>query len=546
MKHVQVRVAVGAALALSIAVAGGAQAQAADLHCQASTLSASGVGFPQAVSPVTAGGSGACANRSATPALPSNPALSADLLASTTYDAKTKTGTATGGLMHLGVVPSPALVAQLPTEQAIAALGPVTTTLMLPLGLLGALVPAQYTLDVQQAVKDAVAVPDALLTADVITAHASVACQAGVPQLSGSSHLAGVDVAGVALPADGVLQQAVTLIGAQHLPLSSLDPNKVQVMSATLDGLPVVGAQLTSLVSTLMSSWSTVTGSVPTLPATTLDVAITPGGQLVEGASLTQHALSVHLGLGGLHVLDADIGEAKVSADAGACALPAPSPTGSKPADQGGVDALTATGSVADQILACSDRRLVLMDVLRQGNLVELLGAANRDYAGKRVAIRLRATGRVVAHATVQPDGSFQTTAPLPPRRFRTPATRDLVRYSAEIGTERSLPLKLQRRMIVSRMSSHGGKVTISGRVVGPLTTPSTTIRLMRRLSCKAQALVKAFKPSPDGRFSVTVDAPEGQVAAVYRMTTFVRANRHSPKRFPTFTLPRGVALDTR
>jgi hypothetical protein len=120
------------------------------------------------------------------------------------------------------------------------------------------------------------------------------------------------------------------------------------------------------------------------------------------------------------------------------------------------------------------------------------------------------------------------------------------VRYRAEIGRERSLPLKLQRRMIVDRLTSKGGTVTISGRVVRPLTTPVSTIRLVRRASCHKVVLVKRFKPHADGTFRVTVNAPKGQAAAVYRMVTSVREKASNPRSYPTYTLPRGVALNTR
>ena len=49
-----------------------------------------------------------------------------------------------------------------------------------------------------------------------------------------------------------------------------------------------------------------------------------------------------------------------------------------------------------------------------------------------------------------------------------------------------------------------------------------------------------------DGTFSVTVKAPAGETAAVYRLESKVREKRSNPRSYPTFTLPRGVALDTR
>jgi hypothetical protein len=120
------------------------------------------------------------------------------------------------------------------------------------------------------------------------------------------------------------------------------------------------------------------------------------------------------------------------------------------------------------------------------------------------------------------------------------------LRYRAEIGTERSLPLKLQRRLTVSSLSSRNGRVTITGRVTRPLTTPVSAIRVVRRVSCHRVVLVKRFTPRADGTFRVTVKAPKGRAAAVYRLATYVREKASNPRKYPTFTLPRGVALTTR
>jgi hypothetical protein len=122
------------------------------------------------------------------------------------------------------------------------------------------------------------------------------------------------------------------------------------------------------------------------------------------------------------------------------------------------------------------------------------------------------------------------------------------LRYRAEIGKEKSLPLKLQRRLVVSSLkSSKDGKtVKITGRVVRPLTTPLSDVRIVRRVSCHKVVLVKRFKPRSDGTFSISVPAPKGQSAAVYRLATNVREKASNPRSYPTFTLPRGVALNTR
>jgi hypothetical protein len=159
---------------------------------------------------------------------------------------------------------------------------------------------------------------------------------------------------------------------------------------------------------------------------------------------------------------------------------------------------------------------------------------------GKPVTIRFAATGKDVARATVKPDGSFTTTAPMPPRAIRG---TNRARYVARSGKERSLNLKLARRMVVESVKSADGEVTITGRVVKPLAAPAAPIVLKRRVTCSKLETVKTFKPDASGRFRVTTKAPDGLAATVYRLQTRVRKTASNPKTFPTFTLPRAVDL---
>ncbi|HEX8104626.1 MAG TPA: hypothetical protein VF533_18560, partial [Solirubrobacteraceae bacterium] len=193
----------------------------------------------------------------------------------------------------------------------------------------------------------------------------------------------------------------------------------------------------------------------------------------------------------------------------------------------------------AAQQLACTKRRLVLVDVLRRGGRVKLLGVADRALAGREVAIRFKATGKVVARPTVQPDGTFTATAPLPARRLRD---SNRARYQAVAGDEKSLDLKLARRMVWRSVRSSGGEVRLRGRVLPPLARPAATIVVKRRVSCSRYEVVKRFKPRRSGRFSVTVDAPSA-LAATYRLQTRVRRTKRSRTTFRTFTLPRSVEI---
>src|ERR671935_200431 len=194
----------------------------------------------------------------------------------------------------------------------------------------------------------------------------------------------------------------------------------------------------------------------------------------------------------------------------------------------------------ASALLQCTTRKLALIDVLERKGYARLYGAADRRYIGKRVSIVSSWNGKTVARPMVQRDGTFTAKGKLPPLALRH---GNRARYQARIGKEKSLRLKLFRRMLVTRMTSSNGKVTIAGRVVLPLGNPVQTITIKRRVSCTKNVVAKTLRPDSKGRFSVTLGAPPSGQAAVYRLAAMVRKDTRNPKLFPTFPLPRAVAL---
>ena len=252
------------------------------------------------------------------------------------------------------------------------------------------------------------------------------------------------------------------------------------------------------------------------VPATVASLRMTPGRKIEGGGKLTQHALDLTLAVGGQTVVDLTVGEATVGAAAVNC------------------------GGVADLALQCTARRIVLIDVLRQNGKVRLFGAASRRFAGKRVKLRFLATGKVVARPVVRRTGLFAATVKLPRRGLRA---TNRARYRAEISKQKSLRLKLVRRMLVSGTSVKGHKVTIAGRVVRPLGAPVRQVVVKRRLSCGRYRVVKRFTPPASGQFRITLAGPPSRQAAVYRLQTRVRKYTTNPRLYPTFTLPRYVDL---
>lgn len=187
----------------------------------------------------------------------------------------------------------------------------------------------------------------------------------------------------------------------------------------------------------------------------------------------------------------------------------------------------------AARALACSNAQIALINVVTQGSHVLLTGAARQVLAGKKVAIKLLSTGKVVATPTVSPAGTFTASAPLPPAKGRG---SNRTRYQASIGSLKSLALKLERRAYMLHATLAGSHVSIAGRVTGSF-RPGTAVHITLRVTCTKYKNVATVKLTRGGTFSATVPAPSGANSqiAVYRATTTVLEDGHP---FATFTLP--------
>jgi hypothetical protein len=468
----------------ALALAAPASSSAAGWNCSAAAL----VGLP-AGTPVSANaGAPACKAASAggnLPALPV-PLQAAVMSARTTLDGPSgqpaqQTASATGEVASLTVdVPSDAPIPHPTTTVPVPGVGDVDIT-----EALRSLVPAAA---------------GPLLAVKVSSATASGSCSGGRPQLTGSSRVLGVTVAGQELPINDAVTQVVSVAG-------TLDPSRLSpsALPPPLNALPA--DQLKPLLDQL-----------PPVPFhAPVQLHLTPGSQSRQGGTLTQSGLQVFAAIAGQAIVDLTLGQATIS--------------------QGDVSCGQA---VAAAQLQCTTRKLMLIDVLEGNGYARLYGAADRRFIGKRVRVVGSWNGKTVARPIVRKDGTSLAKGKLPPSELRR---TNRARYLARIGKEKSLRLKLFRRMLVTRMSSAKGKVTIRGRVMLPLGRPAQTISIKRRVTCTKNVVVKKLRPDSRGRFSITLGGPPSGQVAVYRLATKVRKNTRNRKLFPTFTLPRDVAL---
>jgi hypothetical protein len=480
-------------------------ASAAGWNCSASVLTGQPAGAPLAAN----GGGATCVAASAggtTPPLPS-PMQAGAASASTTLDgpaadpaAQRATATASLSTLNIGI--------------------PANVPINVPTTMLN--VPLVGTFDITSALRSLVPVPAGPLVGVQASSAAAVGrCSNGSPQLTGSSQTTGVSALGLTLPTDQPVQQAVNVINA-----TSIDPSSLSLSSLPV---PVNGLPL-AVVQPLLDALPNVA-----VPATAGQVDVTPGSQTVLGDTLTQTGPQLAVTVAGQPLADLTLGRASVSRGDVNCARAGDRGDGDES------DAPTSGGAAVPLAqLACTSRKLALVDVLGRGGYARLQGVADQRYVGRRVEIVSRWNGKVVARPTVLANGTFQARGALPPKALRT---SNRARYQARIGNERSLDLKLYRRMLIEQMSSSDGDVTIKGRILGPLGEPRRPITIKRRVSCTRDVTVKAVKPDASGRFAVTIQAPPTGQAAVYRLQTSVPRSARNRKLFPTFTLPRAVEL---
>jgi hypothetical protein len=204
-------------------------------------------------------------------------------------------------------------------------------------------------------------------------------------------------------------------------------------------------------------------------------------------------------------------------------------------------DTATTTPKATEELLlGCSKSQLVLNDVYIHGGKVILIGSAAKSLAGKKVAILFNEKKQVAA-TTVQANGEFSTSAPLPPAKIRDALT---TRYSAAIGSVRSLHLKLVRRLLLEPPTASGDTVTLSGRIAKPLTKPIAPVVVEQQLECGKVTIAKTFTPPASGVFRLTLPVPAGTRAAIYTLKSKVAANAHALKKgFTTYSLPLPVSI---
>jgi hypothetical protein len=506
MTRITVLVSVLAGFALAVPAA-----QARDFNCDASAMRL-GVLGQATVEPITANrGVSECKDVKSQTKQTVGPVTVGALIAETSVP-KANTADAQGGLGLVQVSADALAGLPIPTLDAIDNIPAIGVPLPAPL--------TPITVDVRPAVKSLVAGlqtgPLLELAGSLANAHAR--CNGSTPVLTGDTQTVGLTVLGQKIPTDAVIQQALNLYNGQTIDPSKLDLSQIVLPPGLSFTDPALGTILQTAVKDALASAPAIT-----LPETLINLSIKPSSQVKTDGGLTQQGFSVSLSLLGQPIINLVAGEARVSVDSVKCLVDTP---------QGAVAPITVVNKEA---LSCGSRRLALINVLDRGRYVALYGAADKRLAGKRIAIRSKADGgKVVARPRVNKYGLFKTKAPLPPERYRYTNT---ARYIAVHGKDKSLNLKLHRRMVFTSVRSAHGKVTLSGIVTKPWTDDRTVV-IRQRLTCRKQRVVARVRPDSNGRFKVTLKAPKNGDVGVYRATTMVAYPDPDGPDFRTYTLP--------
>ena len=216
----------------------------------------------------------------------------------------------------------------------------------------------------------------------------------------------------------------------------------------------------------------------------------------------------------------------------------ATSPPTSDPSTPTSYPASSPSSPVSAPATVCTRHQMGLVNVAQERHHVRIEGVAPLRLAGKAVEIKLLATGRTVAMARVAPSGTFSTTAPLPQADIRR---SNLARYEAVAGSMKTLPMKLHRRMYMTRAGFSSSSATLRGRVTGSF-KPGAEVTIYVSHTCTTQQTIARTHLTSTGTFSVTVSgvaAPAGEVT-LYRARTTVLYRGQS---FSTYTLQAAPAV---
>jgi hypothetical protein len=193
-------------------------------------------------------------------------------------------------------------------------------------------------------------------------------------------------------------------------------------------------------------------------------------------------------------------------------------------------------------LVLCGSRDISLVRADVKGSKVSLSGFVATRFAGQKVAVSVRYLGKrgkpkQVGSVTAGSDGSFRGRVAKPSRKLFTAA-----RYRAQVGSAKSVELKLPQSLASSSLKRAGGMLELRGQVDRAVLGKRNQV-VVKRILCGHYATVGQAKPDRKGRYVVRFPAPASGGSALYRAETKVLARPGSRRYVKQFARAIGITF---
>jgi len=195
-------------------------------------------------------------------------------------------------------------------------------------------------------------------------------------------------------------------------------------------------------------------------------------------------------------------------------------------------------------LVLCGSRQISLVRADVKGSKVTLSGFVSAKHAGGKVQLSIRYLGKrgkptKLGSVTAKSDGSFQGRVAKPSRRLFK-----LARYRAQIGTAKSVELKLPQSLASTSLKEvAGNRLELRGQVDRRLLGKRNAV-VVKRILCGRYTTVGQAKPNRKGRYVVRFPAPTTTTgSALYRAETKVLARPGSKRYVKQFARAIGITF---
>jgi hypothetical protein len=193
-------------------------------------------------------------------------------------------------------------------------------------------------------------------------------------------------------------------------------------------------------------------------------------------------------------------------------------------------------------LVLCGQRTISLVRADVKGSKVELSGFVATSLAGQKVKLSVRYLGKggrpaQLGSVRAAGDGSFKGRVPKPSRKLF-----NVARYRAQIGTAKSVELKLPQSLESTSLKRSGSTLVLTGKVDRAVVGKRNAV-VVKRILCGKYATVGQAKPDAKGRYVVRFPSPASGGSALYRAETKVLARPGSKRYVKQFARAIGITF---